>query len=546
MSAPGSPRSAIRSIVWQKGDRALGYQVERVLNAGSEASGELVVLRDNPRRRIVTLRVDEKRVLVKHFRVGSGRHELRDSWKTSLGRAPAKREWRALRAMRRAGLPVPEPWVLGTLPDGDHVLVMEHLPGTPLDHALRRDAVDPRAGLAALGALVARIHAAGWVHGDLHVGNLLLDEGRWALLDWQHARRSRSRRARRADAARLEYSLARFLPLSQRMRLREATLSITRPYDAAARTVLQEAGDALWERFDEHARSRTRRALRPGRLYQTVELPGLVGLRTGDLSDPDLSRVLASHEAARARPDDPRRIKDDSRSCVTAVAFADRRLIVKAFPRRPVRGWLRDLVRGSPARRAWLAGHGLRARRIGVAQPFAYLEERRVRPRSWVILEDLRPATAAAFAIERGVATPSRLADILLALVLQLHRRGVDHGDLKGTHILLRRGRAGAFAGQLEACVIDLEGVSFRRRVGWRRRRRALIQLNASIPDTLPAALRRRFWTRYLQIFPVSGNGEAEARRIVRRSLARRHRWKGRDCGGAQRVAPKRPSVTAS
>ena len=114
-------------------------------------------------------------------------------------------------------------------------------------------------------------------------------------------------------------------------------------------------------------------------------------------------------------------------------------MIVKEFPRRAPHKWLGDLVRGSPARRAWLAGHGLIARRIGVAHPFAYFEERRIRPRSWVVLEDLRPATAAAFAIERGVTTPGRLADLLLALVLQLHRRGVDHGDLKGTHILLRR-----------------------------------------------------------------------------------------------------------
>ncbi len=531
------------SITWLTGDRALGYQVERVLNEGSEASGELVVLRDNPRRRIVTVQVGGRRVLVKHFRVGSGRHALRDHWKAWLGRAPARREWRALRAMRRAGVPVPEPWVLGTLADGDHLLVMEHLSGTPLDQALRRDAVDPRAGLAALGGLVAKIHAAGWIHGDLHSGNLLYDNGEWAFLDWQHAHRSEARRARRADAARLEYSLARFLPLGQRMRLREAALSVTRPYDPVARAALREAGEALWERFDEHARSRTRRALRPGRRFQQVELPGLAGLRTGALSDPELRRVLAAHDATRARPGDPSCLKDDPRSCVTAVAFAERRLIVKEFPRRVPVKWLGDLARGTPARRAWLAGHGLLARRIGAALPYAYLEERRVRPRSWVVLEDLRPATASTFAIERGVATPSRLADALLRLVLQLHRRGVDHGDLKSTHILLRRrGRGGA----LEACLIDLEGVRFRRRIAWRRRRRSLVQLNASLPDTLSAALRRHFWVRYLQIFPVAGDPERAARGIVRASLARAHRWTGRDCDWAPGSAASRPSVTPS
>lgn len=519
------------SISWQRGDRALGYQVERILNAGAEGERERSVLRDNPRRRIVTLQVGARRVVVKHFRVGSGRHELRDRWKSALGRAPARREWRALRAMHRAGLPVPEVWVLGTLADGDHILVMEHLPGTPLDEALRRDARDPREGLAELGALVARIHAAGWVHGDLHVGNLLRGPTRpddWGLLDWQHARRTHSLIARRADLARLEYSLSRFLPLTQRMRLRESALSIARPYDDAARTAVRQAGEALWARFDEHAQSRTRRALRPGRLVRAVELAGRTGLRTGDLSDADLLRVLEAHEDVKGRVEDPAHLKSDRRSAVSAISLGDRRLIIKEFPRRGLGKSLVDRWRGSPARRAWTAAHGLVARRVGVAQPFAYLEERRARPGSWVVLEDLRPATEAAFAVERGVVDAGELADLLLDLVLQLHRRGVDHGDLKGTHILLRRDPN--FGGRPQsACLIDLEGVRFRRQVSWQRRRRALIQLNASLPETLPAPERRRFWERYAQIFPVA-DLEGEGRRIALRSVARAHRWRGRDC----------------
>ncbi len=533
------------SILWQRGDRALGYQVERILNAGAEGEKDREVLRDNPRRRIVALRVGSRRVVVKHFRVGSGRHEIRDRWKSAVGFAPAKREWKALRAMHRAGLPVPEAWVLGTLADGDHVLVMEHLAGTPLDVALRRDALDPRQGLAELGAWVAKIHAAGWIHGDLHVGNLLHDPERadpWGFVDWQHARRSRSIAEQRADLARLEYSLSRFLPLSQRMRLREAALRVERPYDAVARAAVRQAGNALWDRLDEHAESRTRRALRPGRQVYAVSMPGRSGLRTGDLSDADVARILDAHDDAQTRRDDPRRIKTDSRSAVSAVALGERRLIVKEFPRRGIAKWLLDRVRGSAAWRAWKAAHGLRARRIGVAQPFAYLEEGRTRPRSWIVLEDLRPATEACFAVERGLLDPEPLANLLLDLVLALHRRGVDHGDLKGTHILLCRSTRGG-QGRLEARLIDLEGVRFRRRVPWWRRRRALIQLNASMPDSVPAATRRRFLARYLQIFPVRDSAAAE-RSIVERSLARNHRWSGSDCSlGSGAARPRAPET---
>ena len=86
---------------------------------------------------------------------------------------------------------------------------------------------------SAVSALcVTRIHEAGFVHGDLHSGNVLWTEAGPVLLDLQHARRSRSRRARNRDLGDLDYSLWRHASLADRMRLRAAALGVTPPFDA--------------------------------------------------------------------------------------------------------------------------------------------------------------------------------------------------------------------------------------------------------------------------------------------------------------------------
>src|SRR5690606_14306870 len=167
------------------------------------------------------------------------------------------------------------------------------------------------------------------------------------------------------------------------------------------------------------------------------------------------------------------------------------------------------------ARRAWRAGHRLALRGIGVARPQAWLERRRlgVPLRSWVVLEDLRPAVPAAFALEHGLAAQPVL-DALVRLLVALHRAGVDHGDLQGTHVYLA-------ADATDARLIDLEAVRFRRPLRDGRRLQALAELNASLPPGFPDDARLRAWRRYSRALPWT-RGEPRARaELVRRSVAR-------------------------
>jgi tRNA A-37 threonylcarbamoyl transferase component Bud32 len=432
----------------------------------------------------------------------------------------ARREWRALRRLAAAGVPVPAPRALGRLRGGDLVLVTSFLAGPTLGAAVASGA---RGGALAeaVGGLVARLHAAGLVHGDLHRGNVLLAAQGPTLVELAAARRSRGRRARRRDLAGIDHSLAGRLPLVDRLRLRAAALGHGPPFPATTRRELRAVGRLSRRLALAHARGRMRRARRPGRRFARAEVDALRGLRVRGLAQEALAAAVAPPPGAkRAR----RRLRwvEGSGRRLRWAQVCGRRLVVKEFTT-GLRGALADLARGSPARRAWLAGHGLAALGIGCAAPLAFLERGRLGlvRRSLLVLEDLCPSLPAdAPGPELGA---DERVGALLRLALALHGRGADHRDFMASNVLLARRGHG-----LATRLVDLEDVRFPRRLRDAARVRALAQLNASLPDWVPDALRRRAFRRYAAWLPFRAPQARVLARIVARSLARRHHWSGR------------------
>jgi len=522
---------------WRHGSPEVREAVEAWL-AGTRAGADL---RDNPRRRLVRVETADGRTLaVKQFRSASGRHATRERWKARLGFAPADREARALARAHAAGAPVADPLGLAVLASGDPLLVLGFVEGVPLAEALAAPRDERRALLADLGRAVAALHAAGLAHGDLHHGNVQVGSAGPVLLDLQHARNA-TRERRLRDLGFLDHSLRGLASAPDRVRVLRAALGLAArpsPRDRAALREALVAGDA---RAREHARSRTGRALRPGRAYGALALGRERGLRVRDLPADVVAEALRRH---RAESDaGVRRIKDDGRSRVSALLAGGHAIVVKEVL---ARGWgrpLADLLRGSPARRAWRAGHGLRFRGIGAARPLAFVERRRLGlpVASAVLLEDLSgdaPADRAAldapdaWAADEVVAALGRLA-------LALHRAGVRHDDLKASHVLLRPAAWGP-----ETRLIDLEGIRLDAALSDTERIRALAQLNASLPDAYPPTARCSAFTRYARALPFAAGAERALEHVVAQSLARRHRWTGAGCAAATAREPAgiRPS----
>lgn len=94
------------------------------------------------------------------------------------GRYSQMREWRALEALQGLeGVPAPV-----ALVDAD-CFVMEFRGGTPVKQ-FERGTLSPQV-LDKVEALLSEMHRRGVTHGDLHGGNILVDEqGRVSLIDW--------------------------------------------------------------------------------------------------------------------------------------------------------------------------------------------------------------------------------------------------------------------------------------------------------------------------------------------------------------------------
>jgi 3-deoxy-D-manno-octulosonic acid kinase len=111
-------------------------------------------------------------------------------------------EWRLLAALAERGLPVPKPVAARYRRAGlvyrCDLITKRIAPADPLSSILARDTLDD-SRWRGIGAVIARLHAAGADHADLNAHNLLLDpEGTVSVIDFD---RGRLRTAGAPDAA---------------------------------------------------------------------------------------------------------------------------------------------------------------------------------------------------------------------------------------------------------------------------------------------------------------------------------------------------------
>lgn len=465
-ATPRPPRALTTSpgsgapLRWLAGDREICAAIARAWPGPGGPDG---LLRDRPgRRRLLRLRLaDGTDVFVKHYAAGATRRRRR-----ALARAlrvdAARREWRNLRRLARAGVDVPAPLALGALPGGERVLATAYLKGIPLAEALVRP--EPRSGIVrAVGELVAALHASGCAHRDLHPGNLLWTEDGPVLLDLQLARRARSRAARLRDLGELDQSLEGRLPLSQRVRLRARALGLERPFDARARRQLRAVARAARRRARARALSRARRSLRPGRRFAAFRWRDRRGLAARDVDPAALRRAL---EAADL----------EGRAKLGGLSVR----VCELGGEGPL-SRLRTALSGSRARRAWWGAWALVAHRVATPTPIAFLESRA--GSSLLVVEAVDDAHPVADAAARA---PRATSAAIAHLWLRLDARGIalPHLDVSRLRVALHGPTA-------EALVAEAGRVRLPRRRSAARRRRELERLGDSLARAAPEAPHR-------------------------------------------------------
>ena len=488
------------------------------------------VLSQSAYRRVVEVSSPELEapIAIKEFQPAGSRptfaKRLTAQLKGLVPQSGPQREWDALTRLTDAGVAVARPLAFGRRRAAGALIVTRYVPNAEtLGVALKGYAFEQRRMLRNVGQLVRELHDSGYLHGDLHIGNILIGEKGPVLVDLQQLREIKEPEDRIRDLAFLDFSLRHLgVTRSNRLRFRIAALGLGHFRVAPERQLLRDIGQASRERGVEYFAGRTRRTLRTGEGFSRISHDGWSGLRHDDFSEATIDRAIRAHDLhVRAGGDEM--IKCDHRSQVSAVAVDDQRYVVKQVVKTSLRKQLADHVRGSAAQRAWVGGHGLRLRGIDAALPIAFLEKRRfgVPVESLVVLEDLSASPCVAD-ITKDHALAESLPKLLVKFIIALHGNHVIHGDLQAIHIYLRKSR-----GVLEPALIDLEGVRFSQRLPDRDRIQMLAQLNASIgEDIISTATRIEMMDRYLRALPFDLGNERALRQIASLSDERDQLWK--------------------
>ncbi len=482
-------------------------------------NGAAQVVKHGPHRTVYRVRLPDLDCHIKHYRIMNLRAWLRELVRP----AKALTEYRQAHAVAARQVPTAEPLAAGRQiaklgGPGESFLITRTLENTvalgsyletvlPTLPSVRQTRLRQSLALA-LGEFLARMHAGGIVHHDLHPGNILLrlgpnDEVTLFLIDL-HAvsvgtplswparsaslvllNRYFSLRASRSDRLRSWRVYCEQMASGGRQSPESgASLSPELPNSGDCRPPLARRIECDTLRSNLHFwKQRDERSLATNRYYQKVRRRGVMGHAVRDLDRSTLDQFLADPDAPFRSPG-VMLLKDSRSSTVAELEIpgpdGPRRVIYKRFR---VVSWSDPwaaVARRSPALRSWVFGHGLRERCLPTARPLAVFH----RVRRGMVCEGylLTEKLPAALDLKEWVAQLQSLPEaerrpLLLRrleevarLVRDLHGRRLSHRDLKATNLLISDDRV---------WFIDLVGVSRSQR-SHRRRVQNLARLAAS------------------------------------------------------------------
>jgi len=340
-----------------------------------------------PARRVWRVALDDGAFFVKQFHARGWWDRLR--W--ALFGPPARREWRCASAASARGVPCGSPvaWGWRRVDGGPcSVFITAAVDGAqPLPDAWRAAAFQTRRAIVeAVSGLLATAHEAGLVHRDVHPANILIQQASGAEPRAYFVDLYGAVIARRVDRIQALGSLAQLDQWFGRQATRSLRWRFLRGYLARrfdpsvlTRDVLRCWAEAVLRAGRRQARAlyarRDRRLRKPGRYFAELRMPdgwrAVVSLRfrnRGEFPEPihpDRSEAewrrwlepVCARLAAGATL--------DGQQQKPAVLVWDA----------PKTGDVASPVWGTPARRAFEAGHRLRHRNLPCLWPVAALEQ---------------------------------------------------------------------------------------------------------------------------------------------------------------------------
>lgn len=402
-------------------------------------------LRLLPGRRLVArAEVSGRRCLLKLF-LGRGARRYRD------------RELAGCRLLAEAGVATPE--ILGevTDPKGQGLgILFDYLP------AARAVGADDEAQMALAAAELARLHAFGAWHGDLHLNNFLFrgtvsgespedaaaesPDRRVYIIDGDGVRKRRSSGAAGPLPLDVAASLRNLATLcAQRPPLLDASLPGLLAAYARGRGWATSGGqfDTLLASLVEATRRQRRRRVRRYLRKAQRDCTEYVCERSFRryfvcLRDCLTEELLAFRQDPESFFVGAEMLKDGNSATVVRSRIGQRSCVIKRYNiKSPWHALRRTLKPRSRFRRAWCNGQRLHFLRIPTARPLALLERRHgpLRGVAYLVMEDCGADDLSRLAAGTGLT--GWHIDAVTRIFRALVAAGLSHGDTKATNFLV-------------------------------------------------------------------------------------------------------------
>lgn len=384
---------------------------------------------------------------------------------------------------------------------------------------------------------VKTVHDRGIFHGELHVENILVDRDNttlFYLLDLGRAafKRQPPLSLRIQELSRLLYSLTDTCTDDEITELiNNYTSQLLAPNDREIfrKAVLKEIYKIkrrLWH-------SRTRKCLKTNNVFKVATHTNYKVIIRNEWDVNTLSALIKKHMLSLKEQFDTI-VKSSAKTGITRIPVSHegvKSVCIKEY--RYPSAWKRCFYsfRSSPARRAWVAAHGLMAVNFRTPQPIAFFEEKRagILKKSFIIMEDISAFLPCnRYVSERfhdpcNKAAADKKREFISCLAMSfkhLHDSGTYHCDLKANNIMIKE-----LTDTWDFFYLDLDRVSFYKKITIKKRVKNLSQLNASIPHCITYTDRLRFYRTYAGIKNLTKEDKEVLRAIVQLSIQRKHVW---------------------
>ena len=475
-------------------------------------------------------------------------HRPMDAVKSLCAVSKARKEWNCAHLLLDKHLRTAEPVAVGEKRRfgilKDCYIISKAIPNGATVRELLGELQKSSACLSAKDSLlknlisyVKTVHNLGVFHGELHAENIMADRDNTAvfyLLDVGRAvfRRDSPQSLRIKELSRLLYSFMdactneEITGCINQYAAQTAASGDREAFRSAVLKGIYRIKQRLWD-------SRTRKCLKNNNAFRVATHRNYAIHMRREWDVHTLLTLIEKHALA-LRKGAETVIKASHKIAITSVpVFSEgmKSVCIKEFKYASSLKKYLYFCCGSPARKAWLAAHGLLALNIRTPKPVALLEKNTFAriDRSFIVMEDISDCLPCnKYVSERchnscdtaAFRRKEKFLSHLARSFKQLHDSNVYHADLKANNIMVME-----LADTWNFFYLDLDRVYFNKKITRKKMIKNLSQINASLPGCITFADRLRFFHTYTGMKKFDGGHKQLIREIIRFSIQRKHVW---------------------